>query len=163
MTGGLAASGYGVRMGHEESAASRRRPRIAVVGARPPTEAQPECDHAEWLRIVANVRRFVDACQSDAIFISGGATGVDEAAVGWRRPGQEFREHLPDYGTHGRSAPLVRNAAIVADADVVHAFPASWSRETWHTVRLAREAGKAVVVHHSNGDVTSYPRAAVRV
>lgn len=126
--------------------------RIAIVGCRPPTYA----DDTECLyeRIIDDVHGWFalaiaagDIDHGDVI-VSGGADGVDRRAAGFARElGLAVVEHLPDYATHGPKAPLVRNERIVADCDDLHAWPAPWSRGTWHAVRLARKAGKPVTVH----------------
>jgi hypothetical protein len=54
---------------------------------------------------------------------------------------------LPDYEGHRLAAPLERNTRLVAACDELHAWPASWSRGTWDTVRKARKEWKPVVVH----------------
>ncbi len=52
--------------------------------------------------------------------VSGGATGVDALAASWARANRvPLLELRPDYATHGPTAPHVRNAAVVAAADVV--------------------------------------------
>lgn len=120
--------------------------RVAVVGARPVPDWMPS--HALFLRLVEAAARFVRTLPPGAVVVSGGAAGVDTAARDSARArGLEVVEHVPDYAAHGKRAPLVRNAAIVDDCDELHAFPAPWSRGTWHAVRLAKAAGKMVTVH----------------
>lgn len=128
--------------------------KIAIVGCRPP-ELTLDLHLPERLvlygRILADVREFCESFDdrdvdhmSDVVLVSGGAEGVDRYAEEW------FGDaiiHRPDYARHGARAPLVRNRLIVRDADVVHAWPAPWSRGTRHTIRLARECGKPCIVH----------------
>lgn len=55
--------------------------------------------------------------------VSGGARGVDTCArIYAQQHGIKLTEFLPDYSTHGRRAPLVRNIDIIKYADVVLAF-----------------------------------------
>lgn len=129
--------------------------RVAIVGCRPPKGPEwdtSEC-HRHFAAICESVKAFVQSVEREPIFgvelVSGGADGVDTIAhVEWRMfalgGAWIFK---PDYATHGKSAPLVRNQKIVDMATEIHAWPAPWSRGTWHTVRLAREAGKPCTVH----------------
>ena len=55
--------------------------------------------------------------------VSGGARGVDTSArIYARQHGIKLTEFLPDYTTHGRQAPLIRNIEIIEYSDVVLAF-----------------------------------------
>jgi predicted Rossmann fold nucleotide-binding protein DprA/Smf involved in DNA uptake len=122
--------------------------RYAIVGGRPPrSPASPE-DAAHFERVLQHVRAFVDTLPDDAVVVSGGADGVDDAAAtAARARGLEVVEYLPDYKMYnGKLAPLVRNRLIVEDCDVLVAFPAPWSTGTWHAVRLAKDSGKEVDV-----------------
>lgn len=98
--------------------------------------------------MLQHVRAYVSTLPDDAIVVSGGADGVDDAAAAAARArGLEVVEHLPDYKKYsGKLAPLIRNKLIVEDCDVLVAFPAPWSTGTWHAVRLAKDAGKEVDV-----------------
>lgn len=122
--------------------------RYAIVGGRPPRSPASDRDVAHFVRVLQHVRDYVSTLPDDAVVVSGGADGVDDAAAAAARArGLEVVEHLPDYKTHsGKMAPLVRNRLIVEDCDVLVAFPAPWSTGTWHAVRLARDAKKQVDV-----------------
>ncbi len=71
-----------------------------------------------------------------SLLISGGACGVDTLAEQAARelciPIQILR---PDYRTHGRLAPLVRDDKIVQQADLVLAFWDGSSSGTAYTLR----------------------------
>lgn len=122
--------------------------RVAIVGCRPPAGMASERDVDIFKSILRDVREFVRDLPYDAVVISGGADGVDTVAIAVATDQcHRWTEYLPDYKKHGSRAPLVRNQFIVNDCDELHAWPAPWSRGTWHTVRLAREAGKPVTVH----------------
>lgn len=134
-------------------------PRIlAVIGTRPPNVSRA-CDPKSWAEydaILVSVTRFLDAIDEPVSIVSGGAIGVDSiAAEIARRRALPLTEHLPDYDTHGASAPLVRNRLIIADSSEVHAWPSSWSRGTHQAIRLARQAGKPVTVHAAASEVRS--------
>lgn len=108
--------------------------RVAVIGSR------------EY-RDLYTVGWFVRGLPAGSVVISGGARGVDRAAAeAAKQAGHALVEHLPDYGTHGKRAPLVRNALIVEDCDRLVAFWDGASTGTMHTVGLARKAGKPVEI-----------------
>jgi hypothetical protein len=66
--------------------------KIAVVGSR----TYPN---------LAEVRQFVWEQDRNTVIVSGGASGVDSAAIHEaRRLGMEYEVHLPDWNVHGRSA-----------------------------------------------------------
>ncbi len=55
--------------------------------------------------------------------VSGGARGVDTSAkIYAKQHGIKLTEFLPDYTTHGRQAPLIRNIDIIEYSDMVLAF-----------------------------------------
>lgn len=122
--------------------------RYAIVGGRPPRQPASEADLAHFARMLQHVVDYVNTLPDDAIVVSGGADGVDDAAVAAAHSrGLTVIEHLPDYKTYsGKLAPLIRNKVIVQDCDVLVAFPAPWSTGTWHAVRLAKDAEKEVDV-----------------
>ena len=70
--------------------------------------------------------------------VSGGAEGVDRIVATWARgAGVKLIELRPDYTQHGTSAPHIRNAAIVAAADLVLVV---WDGESKGTLSAARHA-----------------------
>lgn len=77
--------------------------------------------------------------------VSGGARGIDSSAAAFARErGLILTEFLPDYDTHGRAAPLVRNRQIVEYADEIYAFWDEESRGTKYTIVYAKKLGKPV-------------------
>ncbi|MDE2106391.1 MAG: DUF2493 domain-containing protein [Patescibacteria group bacterium] len=78
--------------------------------------------------------------------VSGGARGVDTYGERWAKArGIPVQIFYPDWNKFGRSAGFKRNADIVAAADIVIAFTTG-SAGTANTIKLAREAGKKVIV-----------------
>ena len=74
--------------------------------------------------------------------ISGGARGADSLAARFAQErGLLLRVFRPAYSRYGRSAPLVRNKAIIAAAQLVVAFWDGQSAGTAHALRLARQRG----------------------
>lgn len=113
--------------------------RVAVVGSR------------EYPSLEA-VRQFVWECERTTVIVSGGAAGVDRAAVDEaKRLNMPYEEHLPDWNRYGRRAGAVRNAEIVGRADEVVAFWDGKSKGTAITIRMAREAGRPVRVFNERG------------
>lgn len=104
--------------------------KLAIVGSREFTDLEA-------------VESFVRCRDADCCIVSGGAMGVDRAAVAEaRRIGLETVVIKPDYKRHGDRAPLIRNDQIVAEADRVVAFWDMKSRGTAYTMKKAIDAGK---------------------
>ncbi len=79
--------------------------------------------------------------------VSGGARGTDRLARRWARENYiHLTEHIPDWNTHGKSAGYRRNGKIVADSDLVIAFHVNDSKGTAHSIRLANEQQKPLVI-----------------
>ncbi|UOQ81005.1 SLOG family protein [Hymenobacter sp. 5414T-23] len=106
---------------------------VGVVGSRTLTECPALLERLDVLH---------GACEVAAV-VSGGAWGVDELAAGWAmRNLVPLTEYRPDYPTHGKAAPLVRNGQIVAAADVVLVCWDGVSRGTLDAARRAARLGK---------------------
>jgi len=102
---------------------------VAVVGSRSLT------------RCPALLARLAELDPAEVV--SGGAAGVDALAAGWARANRvPLRELLPDYAAHGDGAPHVRNAAIVAAADLVLVVWDGASRGTLSAARAAARLGR---------------------
>ena len=100
---------------------------MAIIGSR----GIVRHDHDEILQYLPD--------NTDTI-ISGGAVGVDTIAAHFARAqGFELIEILPDYATHGRRAPTIRNREIVRMADFVLAIWDFVSRGTAHTIACCIE------------------------
>ncbi len=75
--------------------------------------------------------------------VSGGAAGADSQAASWAmRNLVALTELRPDYARHGAGATHVRNAAIVAAADLVLVVWDGWSKGTLSAARAAARLGK---------------------
>ncbi len=107
---------------------------IAIIGGR---------DRIPTAREISQALEGISVCG----VVSGGARGADRAGAAWgRAAGLPVREYLPDYRRYQRRAPLIRNEAIAAAADLCLAFPGPQSRGTWHCVRQFENAGKSVII-----------------
>ena len=90
---------------------------------------------------------YIVRAHPDATFVSGGAKGPDSIGAAYlRKRGREVVEVLPDYDTHGRAAPLVRNTEIVRRCDRVVAFWDGRSNGTLDAIRKAVKMGKRVTI-----------------
>lgn len=79
--------------------------------------------------------------------ITGGARGVDALARAWAEAhGLPCTELRPDYARYGRGAPLRRNMAIVAAADLVIAIWDGSSRGTASVIAECRRTGTPCTV-----------------
>ena len=97
---------------------------VAVVGSRTLTECP------------ALLARLAELAPAQVV--SGGAAGADMLGAKWARAnGVPLRVLRPDYRTHGPAAPHVRNAEIVAGADVVLV---AWDGKSQGTLSAARAA-----------------------
>lgn len=111
--------------------------RVAVIGSRTLT--------------VRDLGRYLPEGTTE--IISGGARGVDacarEYALTHSLPLTEF---LPEYEKYGRSAPLKRNLAIIARADLVLAFWDGRSRGTKFVIDNCRRRGVPVKIFVPAGE-----------
>lgn len=83
--------------------------------------------------------------------ISGGARGIDQCARRYARAhGIKLTEFLPDYATHGRSAPLIRNITIIENSDLVLAFWDGHSRGTEFVIDRCRKKNHPIKVFMAN-------------
>jgi predicted Rossmann fold nucleotide-binding protein DprA/Smf involved in DNA uptake len=102
---------------------------VAVVGSREVTSC------AALLARLAEL--------APAQVVSGGAAGADTLSAEWAKAnGVPLRVLRPDYHAHGPAAPHVRNAAIVAAADVVLVVWDGQSRGTLSAARAAVALGR---------------------
>jgi hypothetical protein len=98
----------------------------------------------------------IDASGFDPItlVLSGGAAGVDRLGESWAQArGIPVRRFVPDWDARGRSAGILRNVEMAAEADAgggPRGWSALWdgsSRGTEHMIREARRRGLRVHVH----------------
>lgn len=103
--------------------------RVAVVGSR------------DYNRL-DEVDEFVGSLPSDCVIVSGGARGVDSAAViAAKKYGLKYKVWEADWNRYGKQAGFIRNYQIVHDSDCVVAFWDKTSRGTKHTIDYARDRG----------------------
>lgn len=100
--------------------------RVAIIGSRD----CPSIDIAAHLP------------ERPSMIVSGGARGADTYAREYaERNDIPLLEFLPDYGKHGRRAPLLRNIQIVENCDCLIAFWDGASRGTKFTLDYAAKRG----------------------
>lgn len=115
--------------------------KIAIVGSRAFKDFET----------TQNVRRavldYVSQLSPDVAIISGGAQGVDSfAKYAAELYGLDYEEYPADWGTYGKSAGMIRNAAIVNAADEIMVWWDGKSKGTKNTIDRAHKAGKPVTV-----------------
>jgi len=88
--------------------------------------------------------------------ISGGADGADTLAREYVEENNasdftdkeiNLTECFPDYKSHGKSAPLIRNKQIVDLSDIILAFWDGKSTGTMHTIKEAVKQGKPFIIY----------------
>jgi predicted Rossmann fold nucleotide-binding protein DprA/Smf involved in DNA uptake len=80
--------------------------------------------------------------------VSGGASGADTLAVKFAKENNiSYREHLPNWELHGKSAGFIRNKLIIKDADEVVVFWDGKSPGSASSIKLAEQAGKPVYIY----------------
>ena len=90
-----------------------------------------------------NITELVGEIPECSIIISGGATGVDQAAEQYAQENNiALVVHLPEYQKFGRGAPQVRNKLIVDTADFVLAFWDGKSKDTKSVIEYCKKQGK---------------------
>lgn len=127
-------------------------PRVAVVGGR---------DFSAYDALERCLDAVADERGGIAAIVSGGARGADSLAADYARArGIALVEFKPDYALcrtlqERRRAPLLRNADIVAAADMVVAFWDGHSRGTADSIARARRAGLPRRIY----DYAGHPRS----
>lgn len=94
-----------------------------------------------------DVRDYIVELPDDTRIVTGGARGVDQCAeeVAKER-GLICAVYRPDWETYGKRAGFLRNIDIVAACSRLVAFWDGVSRGTQHSIRLAQQARKPVLV-----------------
>lgn len=79
--------------------------------------------------------------------VSGGAKGADALAERFAAENNiQLAIHKPDWKRNNKAAGIIRNKEIVANSDILFAFWDGKSKGTEHSIRLAKETGKNVIV-----------------
>ena len=111
--------------------------RIAVVGSREFTD-------------MTAVRTYVETLPLDVTVVSGGARGVDTAAVeAAKERGMKTEIVWADWDKYGRSAGPIRNKLMIESVDEVTAFWDGASKGTSNAIQNAEKLGKKVTVIRS--------------
>lgn len=111
--------------------------KLAIVGSRNLTDYRKLTD-AVWKNFKLKELELI---------ISGGAQGADTLAEEFaERLEIPFKKFPADWKKYGKPAGYIRNEQIVAEADVVLAFPGRISKGTRHTIKIAQNANKRVLV-----------------
>lgn len=85
--------------------------------------------------------------------VSGGAMGIDTCAERYaKEKGIKFTSFLPDYESHGRQAPILRNIEIIDYSDEVIAFWDGKSKGTKFVIDRCKKKNVKITVHIFNID-----------
>ncbi len=97
---------------------------------------------------LGQVREWVQMMEENDVLVSGGAKGVDGAAMNEaEKMGISQLIFYPDYKKYGsRRAPIARNIEIVDNCDEVIAFWDGESKGTHFTIDYAKKTNKTVTV-----------------
>lgn len=81
--------------------------------------------------------------------VSGDARGADSLGERFATTfGIPLIKHIPNWDLYGKSAGMIRNKLIVADADMVVAFWDDVSTGTKNSIDLAKKTNKKLVIVH---------------
>lgn len=83
-----------------------------------------------------------DSISKDALWVHGGAVGFDSQVEKYAKTyGIKTKVIRPNYDQFGKRAPLIRNADIIADADLLVAcYDGRTYGGTLYTINLAKKA-----------------------
>lgn len=112
--------------------------RIGVVGTR---------GYNDMVHFSAWVKYYTSGLEK-LCFVSGGAkSGADNLIELYATANENnMLIHYPEYGTYGKTAPLIRNQMIVDSSQMLIAFWDGISTGTAHTIKLAKEKGIRVEI-----------------
>ncbi len=81
------------------------------------------------------------------VLVSGGAKGADSLAEKYAQENKlKTIVHKPDWATYGKAAGMIRNATIVAEADLVVAFWDGQSKGTLNTIKTSQKVAKPIAI-----------------
>ncbi|MBV5326158.1 MAG: DUF2493 domain-containing protein [Chlorobium sp.] len=107
--------------------------RIAVVGSR---------NFSDYELLKETMLKF-----TPSKIVSGGAKGADTLAENYAREYQiDTLIFKPDYKKYGRVAPIIRNATIIDNANIVVAFWNGKSKGTKNAIDNAKRKMKVVKI-----------------
>lgn len=112
--------------------------KLGIVGSR-----NPGMSYEEWETLITSIIKLDEISE----IISGGAKGIDSYGKMLAIKNQiAFKEYNPEYSKYGRNATLIRNRLIVENSDKIIAFPTQGSKGTYHSVSIAKELNKPVII-----------------
>jgi hypothetical protein len=111
--------------------------KLAIVGSR---------DFSNYDLLVKSIEQNLDVSQITHI-VSGGARGADTLGELFAKNNNiDTIIYKPDWNKYGRSAGYIRNKDIIDSADFVIAFWDGKSKGTKHSIDLANNMGKPIVI-----------------
>lgn len=101
--------------------------------------------------IVNDLERYIPDYATE--IVSGGASGIDTCAEKYAKEKDiKFTKFLPDYETHGRQAPILRNIDIIDYSDEIIAFWDGKSKGTKFVIDRCKKKNIKFTVHIFNID-----------
>lgn len=86
------------------------------------------------------VKEELTKIENISLIVSGGAKGADSLGVKFAKENNiPYKEFLPDWNKHGKSAGFIRNHDIIKNSELVVAFWDGKSKGTKHSIDLARK------------------------
>lgn len=108
--------------------------KVAIVGSR-------------TFKNLDGIRKFIELLDRGTIIISGGAVGVDRCAEKKAKElGMRTLIFPANWDRYGKRAGFLRNQEIVKNSDYVIAFWDGTSKGTQHSINLAKEMNKKLIV-----------------
>ena len=104
-------------------------------------------------------RELAARLQPSDIIISGGARGPDSWAEEYaKQHGHEFHLYEADWNQEGKSAGFKRNRRMAIACDKVLAFWDNRSKGTRHTIEIAHQLGREIIVVFPSGKIKERKR-----
>ena len=115
--------------------------KIAIIGSRDFN------DYELLLKTVFNNDKILIQKHMIKYLVSGGALGADSLAQRFAKDhGLPIIIYYPDWDKYGKSAGFIRNEKIIKTANLVIAFHKNKSRGTSHSIKLAKELNKDLII-----------------
>jgi hypothetical protein len=113
--------------------------KLAIVGSRHFTDTNR---FDKW------IKESVDLWGTPEEVVSGGARGADTLGEKWAQTNDiPTTIYKPDWIRYGKRAGIIRNVDIITRATHVVAFPSKTGKGTQHSISLAEEQGKKLLVY----------------
>ena len=129
-----------------------------------PESVKPPIKHSKRIAVVGSrqfkslnlIYQWLDYANekwgNNIVIVSGGAKGVDKEAEKWAINKKINRDiDIPNWGTEGKKAGILRNQEIVKNADFILAFLDGESSGTEYTLNFAKKLNKRCIIVFEDG------------